>query len=121
MLIPPCCWRQPVSQHQSQASEDVKQQIRVLLASGKSQQEVLDAFVAEYGQRILVEPPVRGFGVVLYGGLGLAFLLTGTVLVAWIRRASRHPTPAPAAVSASGSPSDAAYAAKLDDELRDMD
>jgi cytochrome c-type biogenesis protein CcmH len=121
MLMAPCCWSQPVSQHQSQASEDVKQQIRGLLASGKNRQEVLDAFVAQYGQRILVEPPARGFGAVLYGGLLITFLLTASGLVFWVRRASRRRAGVMASVSAGGAPDDAAYAARLDDELRDMD
>ena len=121
MLIAPCCWTQPVSQHQSQASDEVKRQVRTLLTAGKSRQEVLDAFVAQYGQRILAEPPVRGAGGVLYGGLAVAFLLTGAALVAWVRRASRRP-PAPAAAASPGAAAaDAAYAARLDDELRDMD
>ena len=106
MLMAPCCWAQPVSQHQSQASEDVKQQIRTLLASGKNRQEVLDAFVSRYGQRILVEPPGRGFGAVLYGGLLITFLLTASGLVLWVRRASRRP----AAVTAAMSPGRAADA-----------
>lgn len=118
MLVAPCCWSQPVSQHQSQASEQVKEEIRVLLASGKSRQQVLDAFVVEYGQRILVEPPVHGFGLVLYGGLALVFLLTATALVVWVRKASRRPTAAAAGVRGSG---DFVYEARLDDELRDMD
>jgi cytochrome c-type biogenesis protein CcmH len=121
MLIAPCCWSQPVSQHQSQASEDVKQEIRALLAAGKSRQQVLDAFVEQYGQRILVEPRVSGFGLVLYGGLALSFLLTGMMFVAWVRRARRRPAAAAAAIAVGGTPDDAAYAARLDDELRDMD
>ena len=120
MLMAPCCWSQPVSQHQSQASEDVKQQIRALLASGKNRQEVLDAIVSQYGQRILVEPPARGFGAVLYGGLLITFLLTASGLVLWVRRASR-PSAVMASVSAGGAADDAPYAARLDDELRDLD
>jgi cytochrome c-type biogenesis protein CcmH len=121
MLMAPCCWSQPVSQHQSQASEEVKQQIRALLASGKNRQEVLNAFVAQYGQRILVEPPARGFGAVLYGGLLITFLLTASGLVLWVRRASRRPAAVTASMSAGGASDDAVYAARLDDELRDMD
>jgi cytochrome c-type biogenesis protein CcmH/NrfF len=52
MLIAPCCWMQPVSQHQSQASDEVKQQIRILLAAGKSRQEVLDGGGAEKQAKI---------------------------------------------------------------------
>lgn len=120
MLIAPCCWMQPVSQHQSQASDDVKQQIRVLLASGKSRQEVLDAFVVQYGPRILAEPPAQGIGRLLYVGLPLAFVLSGAAVIVFLRRATaRRPRAqsAPDPVLAS----DDAYARRLDDELRDMD
>lgn len=121
MLIAPCCWTQPVSQHQSQASEDVKQEIRVLLAAGNDRRHVLDAFVAQYGQRILVEPPAHGFGLVLYGGLALTFLLGGAIWVAWVRKASRRPAVVAAATAGGGASDEAIYEARLDDELRDMD
>jgi len=120
MLIAPCCWMQPVSQHQSQASDEVKQQIRVLLAAGKSRQEVLDAFVAQYGPRILAEPPAQGVGRLLYVGLPLAFVLSAAAVIVFLRRATvRRPQAhgAPDTVLAS----DDAYARRLDDELRDMD
>jgi cytochrome c-type biogenesis protein CcmH len=120
MLIAPCCWMQQVSQHQSQASDDVKQEIRVLLAAGKTRQEVLDAFVAQYGPRILAEPPAHGFGRWLYVGLPLAFVISAAGLVAFIRRASVRRSP-PAATAGSPQTDDASYAARLDDELRDMD
>jgi cytochrome c-type biogenesis protein CcmH len=120
MLIAPCCWMQPVSQHQSEASDQVKRQIRVLLATGKTRQEVLDAFVAQYGPRILAEPPTRGFGWVLYVTLPLAFVLSAAVLVVSVRRASRRHSPPGVPVGAN-SVEDDAYAARLDDELRDMD
>jgi cytochrome c-type biogenesis protein CcmH len=119
MLIAPCCWMQPVSQHQSQASDEVKQQIRVLLAAGKSRQEVLDAFVVQYGPRILAEPPAQGVGWLLYIGLPLAFVLSAAAVIVFIRRATvRRPAAHnPDTVLAS----DDAYARRLDDELRDMD
>src|SRR5665811_2481238 len=66
MVIAPCCWMQPVSDHQSQASDEVKQQIRQWLGSGMTRQQVLDAFVARYGARILAEPPKQGFSRFLY-------------------------------------------------------
>jgi len=120
LLIAPCCWTQPVSQHQSQASDEVKKQIRTLLAAGKTRQEVLDAFAAQYGPRILAEPPAAGFGRLLYVGLPLAFLLSAAALILFVRRASSAraaPSTAPETVVAD----EAGYAARLDDELRDMD
>ena len=120
MLIAPCCWMQPVSQHQSQASDEVKQQIRVLLAAGKTRQEVLDAFVVQYGPRILAEPPAEGVGRLLYVGLPLAFVVSAAALVLYLRRATVRPaTPRPPTEAIGAS--DDAYAARLDDELREMD
>jgi cytochrome c-type biogenesis protein CcmH len=120
MLIAPCCWMQPVSQHQSQASDEVKQQIRVLLAAGKTRQEVLDAFVVQYGPRILAEPPAQGVGRLLYVGLPLTFLLSASALVLYLRRATARPRTASVQAELAGA-SDDAYAERLDDELRDMD
>ena len=120
MLIAPCCWTQPVSQHQSQASDDVKKEIRALLSAGRTRQEVLDTFAAKYGARILAEPPAAGVGRLLYVGLPLAFLLSAAALVLFLRRvgASR---PAPIAAAEAVAVDEAGYVARLDDELRDMD
>lgn len=119
-LIAPCCWTQPVSQHQSQASDEVKKQIRVLLTAGKTRQEVLDAFAAQYGARILAEPPAAGVGRLLYVGLPLAFLLSAAALVIFVKRASASkPPPGPA--PGTTAPDEAGYSARLDEELRDLD
>jgi cytochrome c-type biogenesis protein CcmH len=120
MLIAPCCWLQQVSQHQSQASDEVKQEIRVLLASGKTRQEVLDTFVAQYGPRILAEPPAKGFGRLLYVVLPLAFVLSAAAVVVFVRRASAGRSLSTVAAE-DIPPEDDGYAARLDDELRDMD
>jgi cytochrome c-type biogenesis protein CcmH len=120
MLIAPCCWLQQVSEHRSQASDEVKQQIRVWLAAGNTRQQVLDAFVARYGKRILAEPPDEGFGRLLYVGLPLAFLLSAAALVVFIRRVTAGRAP-PALATGSVPPDEADYAARLDDELRDLD
>jgi cytochrome c-type biogenesis protein CcmH len=116
MLIAPCCWQQPVSEHQSQASEDVKREIRVLLSAGKTKQEVLDAFVQRYGKRILAEPPAEGFGLALYLGPVVAFGIGSAGLIALVRRLSRKGAdPAPLQP-----PVDQQYADRLEEELRDL-
>jgi len=109
-----------VSEHRSQASDEVKQQIRVWLAAGKTRQQVLDAFVAQYGKRILAEPPDEGFGRLLYVGLPLAFVLSAAALVVFIRRVTAGRA-APALAIGSVPPDEADYAARLDEELRDLD
>lgn len=125
LLIAPCCWTAQVSQHQSEASQQVKEQIRDLLAAGRSRQQVLDVFVARYGERILAEPPARGFGRVLYVALPVAFVLSGALLVVFLGRARGRGAAAsasvPAATAAGPGGADDPFVAQLDEELRDMD
>jgi cytochrome c-type biogenesis protein CcmH len=119
MLVAPCCWMQQVSEHQSEAADEVRRQIRVLLAAGQTRQQVLDAFVAQYGTRILVEPPDQGFGRLLHVGLPAVLVLGGAALLMLIRRMGRRPLDRePAAPQAAA---DATYAERLDEELRKLD
>lgn len=118
MLIAPCCWTQPVSEHRSQASDEVKRQIRALLADGKTRQQVLDAFAAQYGKRILAEPPSEGFGRLLYVVPPVAFVLGGAAFLMLIRRMSRR---RPDVDPGSPQAADAAYVERLDEELRNLD
>ena len=47
-LIAPCCWSQPVSQHDSEASRKIKREVAEMLAAGKSQDQIIEHFVSEY-------------------------------------------------------------------------
>ena len=58
-LIAPCCWVQPVAVHDSQAARDIKREVRELVAQGKTEQQILDTFIARYGEKILAAPPAR--------------------------------------------------------------
>ena len=119
MLVAPCCWMQQVSEHQSEAADEVRRQIRVLLTAGKTRPQVLDAFVAQYGTRILVEPPDQGFGRLLHLGIPAVLVLGGAALFVLIRRMGQRPPGAePAAPPATA---DGTYAQRLDDELRKLD
>ncbi len=41
-------------------------QVDELLAQGKSEQQIIDAFVQEYGTVVYMEPPKKGFGLVAW-------------------------------------------------------
>ena len=121
MLIAPCCWSQQVSVHQSPASDEIKANIRKLLAEGKTQQQILDAAVAQYGDRILAEPPARGFSGLLYV-LPWIFLAGSVGLVVFVVRRLRTPGPALAAASGvNAAPMNDDEAERIDDELRKLD
>jgi cytochrome c-type biogenesis protein CcmH/NrfF len=120
MIIAPCCWSQQVSVHSSPASDEIKTNIRKLLADGKTQQQILDAYVAEYGDRILAEPPARGFSAALYV-LPWIFIAGSLGLVVVVIRRLRSPGRAMAAAGPRGAPIDEAEAERIDDELRKLD
>lgn len=119
MLVAPCCWTQQVSLHQSEAATKIKQEIRVALREGRTRDQILDAYVAEYGPAILIEPPARGFGTSLYV-LPVVALLASGVLVGFVVRRFTRRAEAPQEAEASTGVT-AALSERLDDELRDLD
>ncbi|MCX6543948.1 MAG: cytochrome c-type biogenesis protein CcmH [Acidobacteria bacterium] len=121
MLIAPCCWSQQVSLHQSPAADDIKANIRRLLAQNKTRQQILDAYVSEYGDRILAEPPARGFSAALYV-LPWVFL-AGSVglVVAVVRRLRAGASPPPPATPSTPATESDAETDRLDEELRNLD
>lgn len=118
MLIAPCCFTQQVSLHQSEASEQVRQDIRVRLNAGQTRDQILDAYVDQYGKRILAEPEMKGFGVLAIAIPAVLLALTGWGLAIVIRRFARvRPSgPQPVGVTVPTS-----LVERLDTELRDLD
>lgn len=120
-LIAPCCWSQQVSVHQSAAADEMRVEIRAMLQAGRSRDEILDAFVAQHGERILAVPPARGYKLVLY--VLPVVLLIGSALFLGVvvkRMAGRA-----ALAAAGGAPppgdADNRYRDRLANELRDLD
>ncbi len=128
MLIAPCCWREQVSVHQSEAAEQVKGEIREMLAAGMVRKQVLDAFVARYSVRILAEPPDRGFARLLYHapwivGLGSAVGVT-LMIVRFTRRRRTRAQPSSDEIDSDLPGPDGTLDEandRLDEELRNLD
>jgi cytochrome c-type biogenesis protein CcmH len=119
-LMAPCCWAQQVSLHQSPAADEIKQNVRKLLAEGKTSEQILDSYVAQYGDRILAEPPARGFSRLIYVAPWV-FLVASVGLVIVVIRRLRAVSPAPARTErAAASPSED-EADRIDEELRNLD
>lgn len=121
MVIAPCCWSQQVSVHQSPAADEMKKDIRKRLAAGQTQQQILDAFVTQYGEQILAEPPARGFKRTLYVLPVILFVLSAGVLAVLVKRMARKPAPAGAQPAGPSAVAGDTYDARLNDELRDLD
>jgi cytochrome c-type biogenesis protein CcmH len=121
MLIAPCCFSQQVSVHRSAAADEVRQDIRLRLAAGETRERILDAYVAQYGKRILAQPPAEGMARMLYVLPPLALLLTGALVLVIVRRfTATQAAPSPEA-SSTAVRVDERYAEELDEELRDLD
>ncbi len=66
------------------------------LAQGQSEEQIIQFFVAQYGEEVLASPPKRGFNLVAWL-LPFAAILAGggiiyIALKAWVRRGKRRPT-----------------------------
>lgn len=123
-LYCPVCPNTPLDVCETKACKDWRAQIREQIASGWTDQQVMDYFVQRYGERVLAEPERGGFTSlvwvlpVLVAGLGL--VLVALVLRSW--RASRKVQPAsgqPTHPETPAVPRD--VLAKIEAEIRQMD
>lgn len=85
-LIAPCCFQQTLANHSSPKADEMKRQIRALLATGLSEEEVLARFVAIYGERILAAPTTRGFNLLAWSVPPLALFAAALASFLWLRR-----------------------------------
>jgi len=116
LLIAPCCWRQPVAVHLSPASLQIREEIRKMLDRGMTRQRILDAYVDQYGTRILSAPPARGFNALSYVMPLVGLVLGGLAVGIYFRRhASADPEKlSPAKPTAAAS----RYAALIKEEVQ---
>jgi cytochrome c-type biogenesis protein CcmH len=94
----PVCEGQNIADSPSGLAKDMRDVIRARLTEGVADRQILDEFVASYGDSILADPPKRGIslGVWLGPAIGLVLgaVLLGVVLLSW-RRAPRAAAAAP--------------------------
>jgi cytochrome c-type biogenesis protein CcmH len=115
-LIAPCCWSQPVSQHYSEAAEQIRKEVRAMVAAGKSRDEILDHYVAQYGERILATPRAKGFNMLAYI-LPWGALILGVWLVIVLLKKLRSPAPS----SVPSQLPDAHYATIIEKEMKELE
>jgi cytochrome c-type biogenesis protein CcmH len=85
----PVCEGESVADSPSGLASDMRAVIRTRLIAGESDQQILDEFVASYGDSILTEPPKRGISLGVWVGpvIGVA---VGIALVTMLLRTWRH-------------------------------
>jgi cytochrome c-type biogenesis protein CcmH len=76
------CQNQPVSESNADLAKDMRQIIREQLVAGKSRAQIVDYFVARYGDYVLMKPPTERAGLPLW--LAPPLVLAVLALLAWI-------------------------------------
>jgi cytochrome c-type biogenesis protein CcmH len=80
-LYCPVCPNTPLDVCETKACQDWRAQIRDQLAQGWTDQQIIDYFVTQYGERVLAEPQRKGFTslvwffplIVVLLGLGIVY------------------------------------------------
>jgi len=87
-LLAPCCYREPLDRHMSQAAETMKAEIHAMVIAGKSEREIIGVYKARYGMRILGEPEGLAWWIGTCTPL-LVLALGGGGLILVVRRWTR--------------------------------
>lgn len=90
------CQNQPVSESNADLAKDMRKAIREQLEAGKSRAEIVDYFVARYGDYVLMKPPAERAGLLLW--IAPPLVLVVLALSGWLflrRRTGTPATPAP--------------------------
>lgn len=116
-IMAPCCYGSTVGDHDSPAAKQVKAQIGQLISEGKTREEIMDMYVAIYGERILASPRAQGFNVMAYVMPPL-FLLMGGLLLVYAINQMKNSGP-PAAPTKRKSYSDEVFQ-KIEKEMQEL-
>ena len=94
-LVCPVC-ETTLDQSNAPVAERMKLYIRERIASGETEQEIVDALVAEFGPGVVATPPRSGFGLVAWlvpiVGLLAGALVLGALVRIWSRGRARPAT-----------------------------
>jgi cytochrome c-type biogenesis protein CcmH len=88
----PVCEGENIADSPSGLASDMRSVIRAKLIAGESDQQILDEFVASYGDSILTEPPKHGISLGVWAGpivgVTLGVILVSVLLWSWRRPAT---------------------------------
>ncbi len=118
-LYCPVCENIPLDVCPTQACAQWREQIRTMLAQGKTKQEIKDYFVQQYGDRVVGVPPAKGANLLVYIVPPVA-ILAGIFILYRVFRAWRS-MPPPLTVeeqALDSSEDDDEYIRRLENELR---
>jgi cytochrome c-type biogenesis protein CcmH len=83
-LACPLCQGQSLAESDSQVAEDLKVILREKIDGGLTDDQIFDFFAARYGEHIVLEPPLLGWGLALWAVPVVALGVGGWVV--WTRQ-----------------------------------
>jgi len=116
-LYCPVCESTPLDVCPTEACKDWREQIRVMLSEGKSEDEILQYFEDQYGARVLAEPPKQGFYWLIYL-LPPAIILVGAIILFRSLKEWTKPKAVSGAAQNESSSVKDDYVARLEEELK---
>lgn len=117
-LLSPCCYGGQVSTHMSEIAAQMRQEITQMVLDGKSDKEIRDYYVRQFGQQVLAEP--EGLRRLMLYGIPVTGTVAGIVFVlVFLRRAMRTKSDG-VIVSRSGVQPDAAALRRVRADSRDF-
>lgn len=97
-FVCPTC-KTTLDQSDSPIARRMKQVIRSSLAEGKTEAQIRDQLVAQFGPAVVAEPPKKGFDLLAWlvplGILAAGAVGVGAIAWGWRRRRADEPPPAP--------------------------
>ncbi len=85
----PICAGESLAGSQTDLAKDLRTRIDEEIAAGRTDEEIVDMFVAAYGEQVLLDPPSTGWGVALWA-VPLGVLAIGVVTIVGLRRKNRE-------------------------------
>jgi cytochrome c-type biogenesis protein CcmH len=87
------CQNQPVSESNAELAHDMRAIIREQIQAGKSRDEIVKYFVDRYGDYVLMNPPKRGSGAIVWAGPLALIVVVGASGFVFLRRRLRPSMP----------------------------
>ena len=114
-LYCPVCESTPLDVCPTEACRQWRDVIRTMLSEGRSEAEIKQHFVDQYGVRVLNEPPNR---LVSYLVPGIAILLGAFMLLRGFQAWKKPAVTGSASIQKEAQPAQDQYIAKMEEELR---
>jgi len=117
-LFCPVCENTPLDVCPTDACKEWREEIRTMLADGKSEEEIKQHFVDYYGARVLSEPPRSGFNWLIYVVPPIV-IVAGIFVLFRAFRAWSQPSESEADIDGDEAPApDDEYIARMEEELK---